>query len=123
MPGSSLTRLIPSAVKTLYSKFPETAGGTERVQPVITLTCDDTLTATTVIIENETTGEIFEWTGDLEPDDVLVIDCKTYEVTLNGVTDIGNMSGQFIHLIPGANSISVSGFTGNLNFTYRARYV
>jgi len=101
----------------------ETAGGTEKVEPVITLTCDDTLSDTTVEIENAATGEAFEWTGDLVATDVLIINCVTGYVTLNGAASMGTVDGQFIHLLPGDNVITVTGFSGTLNFTYRKRYV
>ena len=101
----------------------ETAGGTERVEPVYLLTCDDTLTDTTVIIENETTGETLEWTGDLVADDELEIDVVNCTVKLNDVLDMLTVEGQFPSLLPGANTINVSGFSGTFNATYRARYV
>jgi len=101
----------------------ETASGTEQAQPFITLTCDSTLTAATVEIENETSGETIEWTGDLVANDVLTIDCETGVVKLNGVEDMETVDGQFLHLLAGDNSIVITGFSGNLNFTYRARYV
>ncbi len=101
----------------------ETAGGTEQVKPVITLTCDDTLTGTTVAIENGATGERLEWTGDLVNTDVLVVDCVNGHVTLNGADSMGTVDGEFITLVPGANAITVEGFSGTVNFTYRPKYV
>lgn len=101
----------------------ETAGGTEIAKPVYTLTCDDTLSDTTVIIENETTGETLQWEGSLVSDDVLLVDATNKIVKLNDVLDMFTVSGQFPTLLPGANTINVSGFSGNFNATYRARYV
>lgn len=100
-----------------------TVEGTEQVSPVITMTSDDTRTDTTVEIENETSGETFSWTGDLVPDDVLIINCQTGHVTLNGTASMATIDGPFIHLLAGENIINVAGFSGNLNFTYRPRYV
>jgi len=90
----------------------ETAGGTERVEPVYLLTCDDTLTDTTVIIENETSGETLEWTGDLVSTDELAIDVANCTIKLNGSLDMGTVEGQFPSLLPGANTINVSGING-----------
>jgi phage-related protein len=111
------------SILEVVESFTITAGGTEKAKPVITLTADDTLTATTVEIENGATGESFQWTGDLVAADVLVIDCATGQVTLNSVAYIAGMDGQFIQLLPGANAITITGFSGTLNFNYRARYV
>lgn len=105
------------------TELTETAGGTEQTYPVYTLTADDTLADTTVEIENETSGQTFEWTGSLVADDVLVINCQTGHVTLNGVASMATVDGQFLHLLPGANVINVSGFSGEINFTYRPRYI
>jgi phage-related protein len=100
----------------------ETNGGTERVRPVLTLTANATLTDTTVSIENEATGETIEWTGSLVATDVLVINCATGYVTLNGAASMGMVDGQFIHLVPGENRLTVSGFSGVMNAGYRNRY-
>lgn len=118
-----ITRLLPLLIKPLFTTFTETVGGTERLAPVITLTYDDTIITTTVSIANAATGETFEWTGDLAPADVLVIDCEDCHVKLNGSAAMLLVDGQFLHLVPGANIITVSGFSGTCNFTYRARYV
>ncbi len=109
-------------VTVTVSGIIEVAGGTANTKPTITLTCDDTLTSTTVEVANATTGETLEWTGNLVPDDVLVIDSSTFYVTLNGSASMANVSGQFPTLQTGTNYIGVSGFTGTMNITYRDRY-
>jgi phage-related protein len=103
--------------------FTETNPGTGNAKVVITLTCDDDLGEVTIGIENLTSGELFEWTGEINISDVLVIDCETMQVTLNDVVAMTGVDGRFIQLLPGNNSIEVTGFSGNLNFTYRPRYI
>ena len=123
MPGSSFTRLLPRILPPLYTRIIETAGGTEKTRPIWTLTCDATLTGTTVGIENLTTGEKIEWTGDLDDGDELKIDMDLMLVYLNDIESMGTVDGQFPTLIPGANDIEVTGFSGALNIKYRERYV
>ena len=103
-------------------EFTETVGGTEKLRPVLTLTCDDTLTDTTVIITNFATGEALTWEGSLVSEDELEIDCDEFIVKLNGEEDMADVSGQFPQLLVGANVIQVEGFSGNCNIAYRKRY-
>ena len=98
-------------------------GGTEKTEPVFTLTCDATLSDTTVTIENEATGEIIEWTGDLVSTDVLIIDSQNQVVKLNSAEDMVAVDGQFPRLLPGSNTLNIAGFHGSLSILYRARYV
>lgn len=101
----------------------ETAGGTEKVLPVITLTADTDLGEGTVEINNSTTGEVLEWTGEVDDGDILVFDCASYLVTLNSTENMTTVDGEFPYLNPGANTVVISGFHGTANFTYRARYM
>lgn len=102
----------------------EETSGTARIEPVYTLIADDDLPATTVSILNTETNMTLEWTGDIEDDDVLVIDCQKWLVTLNGVPSMGTVDGQFPYLLPGQeNELQVSGFSGTLGIKYRNRYV
>jgi len=110
-------------ILAVAESFTETAGGTEQVFPVYTLTCDDTLTDTTVVLTNTATGEALTWEGSLVNTDVLEIDAVNGTVKLNGAEDMVNVSGEFPRLLPGSNAFTVDGFSGNLNITYRPRYV
>lgn len=101
----------------------ETVGGTEKTEPVYTLTSDDTLNDTTVIVENETSGETLEWTGDLVPTDILEIDVANFTVKLNDILDMFSVEGQFPSLLVGANTINVYDFSGTFQAKYRKRYV
>lgn len=101
----------------------ETVGGTEKVRPLYTLTCDSTLSDTTVIITNTATGEAIEWTGDLVDTDVLEINAEEFTVKLNDVDDMTEVDGQFPQLLTGSNTLTVEGFSGSFNIKYRKRYV
>jgi len=114
---------IPDEIVTTSPFIGLDIGGTEKVRPVYTFTCDDTLTDTTVIITNTATGEAIEWTGDLVADDVLEIDAGNFTVKLNGVEDMTTVDGQFPQLLPGNNQITIEGFTGPMSIVYRERYV
>lgn len=103
--------------------FTETVGGTAQTWPVYRLTCDDTLAGTTVRLENTATGEVIEWSGDLTPGDVVVIDSQRYLVTKNGAGDMSSVDGSFPRLLPGVNLLSLSGFSGDLQIDYTERYV
>jgi phage-related protein len=100
-------------------------GGTEKTFPVYTLTCGETLTDTTVSIENETTGETITWTGDLVATDVLEIDTATGIVKMNDTEDMSSVAGQFPSLMAGSNTLNVAGFgtTGTITTVYRKRYI
>jgi phage-related protein len=110
-------------VDTDPDSITETAGGTANALPVITITIDDTFTDTELVLENLATGEEFTWEGSLVASDVLVIDCAAGHVTLNGADSMLTVSGDFLTLLAGSNAISTSGFTGDVNFTYRKRYL
>jgi predicted phage tail component-like protein len=106
--------------ETLY----ETPGGNGYVEPVWTLTADADLGAVTITITNGTTAEAFSWTGTINTGEVLVIDSALWHVTLEGVASQTAISGAFPRLKGGVkNTITVTGFSGNLNVTYRARYL
>jgi len=106
--------------ETIY----ETPGGNYYAEPVWTLTADEEIGATTVVITNGTTSEAFEWTGSIGDGEVLVIDSAQWHVTLEGVASMGDISGAFPRLKGGVkNTLTIEGFDGNVNITYRARYL
>jgi predicted phage tail component-like protein len=102
----------------------ETPGGNYYIEPVWTLTAGSAIGATTVTIANGTTAETFEWTGTIGDGEVLVIDSAQFYVTLEGVASMGDISGAFPRLKGGVkNTLTIEGFDGNVNITYRARYL
>ena len=107
----------------------ETPGGTGYINPVWTLTPGEDRTAT-IKIENLTTGEEFQWTGTVSNGHDLVINSKTWHVTDNAVDSMSEVvaGSVFPRLAPNiANSIKVTALfnavNGNLNITYRNRYL
>jgi hypothetical protein len=105
--------------------FNEVVAGTAPVWPVYTLTADATLTAATVIITNNNTGETTQWTGDLVNADVLEFDTAAGTVKLNGTEDMLTVPGTpFPRLVAAVtNSITVTGFHGVANVGYSKRYL
>lgn len=102
----------------------ETPGGSALTEPVFQLTSSVLDATATIRIRNETTGMELTWgPGAIGIDEVLLIDCSLWHVTLEGVASMSLIAGQFPLLSPGANTIKVYGFTGNVNITYRNRYI
>ena len=116
---------INTAEKTII----ETPGGTGYINPVWTLTPGEDRTAT-IKLKNLTTGEEMQWTGTVSSGHDLVIDTANWHVTDNAVASMAEVvaGSVFPRLAPGiANSIKVtalySAANGNLNITYRNRYL
>lgn len=121
--STSETSSGPHTVDEDPETIVEEPGGTAKIEPVYTLTADDTLTGTTVGIKNNDTGYEIEWTGNLVPTDVLIIDCQRWLVLLNGVASMATVTGQFPNLLPDQeNELEVKGFSGTVTITYRDRY-
>jgi len=105
----------------------EVVGGTGYVLPVFTLTADEDIEGydgdTEITIENLTSDESLTWTGTLGSGEELEVDADAWTVKKEGVDDM-NISGQFPRLAPNqTNQIRITGFSGSLNITYRARYL
>lgn len=104
----------------------ETAGGTETIRPVYTLTAGEDLVGATIKVKNVTTDEELTWEGDIDNGEELEIDAEHWVVKLEGIESMLDVSGQFPTLLPGQlNSIKVTGFglLGTLEIQYRNRYV
>lgn len=74
----------------------------DNVYPVVTIT------GRTVnpILTDVTTGTIFKYEGTITASQVLVIDMLNKTATLNGVSVIGNVTGDWLYLAPGGNRIT-----------------
>lgn len=99
----------------------ETAGGTGIISPIYTLTANAAVTS--VKLENTETLEEIQWTGSLAAGDKLTIDVIKWLVSKNGVPSMGTVVGQFPRLKPGANGLTITGFTGTLNITYHTKWL
>ncbi len=103
----------------------ESLVGTAYVEPVYLLTAGENIPAATVILENQTTGESIQWTGNLSMWDEIEIDVAHWTIKKNGMESMDTVTGKFPRLIPVSNNLVVSGFgtTGLLQITYRNAYV
>lgn len=106
----------------------ETPGGTGYINPVYTLTAGENLTDVIIKVENLTTDEELQWTGSLTTGQELEIDVANWVVKKEGMENMSSVTGEFPRLAPNrANSIKVtalySSVAGNLNITYRNRYL
>ncbi|MBN1690455.1 MAG: phage tail family protein [Dehalococcoidia bacterium] len=100
-----------------------TPGGSALIEPVFILTSSVVDATADIRIRNETLGMELEWTGAIGIGGQLSIDCAIWHVMLNGVASM-NITGQFPVLSPGiANVFEIYGFTGNVNITYRNRFI
>jgi hypothetical protein len=111
-------------ITTSPQTITETPGGTAFVEPVFLLTSSAAATATRKV-ENHTLSMEISW-GPLAMGvgGILSIDSALWYVTLNAVASMATVTGEFPVLSPGvANSIIVTGLTGNLNITYRNKFV
>jgi predicted phage tail component-like protein len=99
-----------------------TPGGSALIEPVFTLTASGTHTSVTIKINNSTLSQELVWTGTIPNGHELKIDSAFWIVYLQTVASMSTVTGIFPLLTPGSNSIIVTGFTGNLNITYRNRF-
>ncbi len=115
--------------KTLYepSDVAEVIGGSAFLLPVYTFTAGESLTSITLLIKNETTIEELSIASlTMADSEVLVIDCATWLVTLEGVAEMANVTGKFPRLEPNLrNQFTVTNFgsLGTLNITYKVAYL
>ncbi len=102
----------------------ETTGGTAPIRPVWKLTPDAPVSGA-VQLENDTRSELIQWSGDLDgAGDYIEIDVENHLISKNGTASMAGASGTFPLMSPGvANSITVTGMTGDLDITYRDRYL
>ncbi len=107
----------------------ETPVGTGYINPVWTLTPGENRTAT-IKLENLSTSEEMQWTGTVSNGHDLVIDTANWHVTDNAVDSMAEVvaGSVFPRLAPKqVNSIKVTALyaaaNGNLNITYRNRYL
>ncbi|MCJ7829307.1 MAG: phage tail family protein [Dehalococcoidia bacterium] len=101
----------------------ETPGGTALIEPVFLLTSSAIATATRKVENHSLSMEISWGPLAMGVGGILSIDSSLWHVTLNGVASMATVTGQFPVLSPGeANSIIVTGLTGNLNITYRNKF-
>lgn len=74
----------------------------DNVYPVLTIT------GRTVnpVITDVTTGLIFQYTGTITESQTLVVDMMNKTATLNGVSVVGNVTGDWLYLAPGSNRLT-----------------
>lgn len=110
-------------ITTSPQTITETPGGTAFVEPVFLLTSSASATATRKVKNNSLNMEISWGPLAMGIGGILSIDSSLWYVMLNSVASMATVTGQFPVLSPGmANSIIITGFTGNLNITYRNKF-
>lgn len=71
------------------------------IYPVITIYP----VSSNIVLENATTNTLLTYNGSVQEGQILVIDCGQQFATLNGVSVTENLSGDWITLAPGTNSM------------------
>ena len=72
-------------------------------------------------IKNTTTGETFKYNKSTAAGDILTINGP--RVLLNGVSSLKNSNRQLLRLLPGWNSIQISGTSGSFTITFGFRWL
>lgn len=104
-------------------------GGTAPARLKITITAPGLSIADDIKLQNQTTGEIFQYRGTLAATKILVVnnrvDVADLAVTNDGADDIKNFFGDFLTLAVGTNTFvfTCSKSTTTLNFQYRLTYL
>lgn len=121
--------LVNGDPKTLYEPedADEVIGGSAFLLPVYTFEAGDVLSDITLKIKNETTIEELQIAHlTIGNGEVLVIDCSTWLVTLEGNAEMANVTGKFPRLEPQLrNQFTITGFEllGELTITYKEAYL
>ena len=81
-------------------------------------------TATSITIKNTINNQSFKMTNIISSKPVIV-EGKTYLVTEGGVDTFSKLTGDFIDLLPGENTLAISGEDMNLtiNFKYKSQFM
>lgn len=117
---SSETLSTSTVTDATNSSFDVTNGGNAPACPVVTLTAQSTTSY--VKIANDTRNEYFEYSGALAPGDVLEVDSLNKTVKKNGANDIGHFTNDFLKIDSGANTISYTGPTNQVQIAWRNRW-
>ena len=126
---NSVTQDVDADPKTLYlpSSDSEVIGGSAFLLPAYTFTAGENLSSISLTIKNETTiEELVIASLTIANTEVLVIDCATWLVTLEGTAEMSNVSGKFPRLEPNLrNQFTITNFgsLGTLEVTYRDGYL
>lgn len=83
---------------------PITVNSVDLVYPVIVISA----TTTNPVIENTTTNTSLTYTGTVQAGQVLTIDTQRQSATINGVSVMSNITGNWISLKDGSNNITYS---------------
>lgn len=79
-----------------------TVDSVDKVYPLLTITGE----TVNPVITNVTTGTILRYNGTITTSQTLVIDMMNQTATLNGVSVLGNITGDWIYFDPGRNRVT-----------------
>lgn len=96
-----------------------TNAGTAPARPIVYVNMTQATGATSIAIENKTTGEKIEYSNTLNQNDIIEFNTETLEVLRNGVAN--DYDGAFPFLEPGHNIIStqITSTSHNANITIK----
>jgi phage-related protein len=88
-----------------------TGAGTAPAMPIFTVTATNTVGAGLKLV-NGTANMYLQLNAAMTTGDVLVIDCDAITAAVNGVNVLASLGGDFWPILPGANTITVTGLNG-----------
>ena len=118
--------ITPHTINADTKVIVETVAGSGPCYPVFTLVPGAILSGVSITLRVVKLDMELTWSGSLAATDELVIDSYRWYVSVNGTNDMKSITpGAFPYLVPGANSIQVSGLgtAGTLSIRYRNRYL
>lgn len=120
LPGASVEDYIHGT-----NTFAIHNAGSVEVDPMqsellITLT-SISATSSDFTITNNTTGDVWRYTGTFAVGNIITIDCTKSEK--NGANIVGDTNLQLINIAKGINNFSVTGITGDFEIKFKFRYL
>jgi hypothetical protein len=115
---------ISQTISATPTTFNVDVSGNYRVYPQIMIT-NNSSNASTIVLENLTSGSSFTYTGTIVTSQSLFFDAEKLSVENNGVSDLGNAAGDVdFFLLPGRNVIKLTGVvSGDINVDFFNRWV
>lgn len=116
-----------TTVETTITTSPQTisvtnSGGVD-VPPIITVTPSAANPSMTIVNDTDDDMTLSYTDASFLPGNVLVIDNEEGTVERDGTSTLNNYAGDWLRLVPGANSIIYTGALGTVTFVYTERWL
>ena len=117
---TTVTEVIAASPTT----FPATNNGSAFTRPKITITADQGVSVSNIVLDNITNGDKWSYTGTIAVGKALVIDHDAGTILNDGVDDFAKFNGDLIGFLleAGANSLKYTGQDCTIKVEFRDRY-